>query len=67
MSALAALYVQELANGNVPNPNSEEARAYGKYSSEYEAYRRNEIATRIVKESALKVYGHDYYLLGSIV
>jgi hypothetical protein len=67
MSALAAQYLNEIANGNVPAPDSEEARAYGKYSAEYETYRRNQIAEEIVRESGIRIYGHDYYLLGSMV
>lgn len=64
MSALAAVYVTELANGNVPAPSSPEAIEYFRWSK---AYERGRIVTEIVRQSALKVYGHDYYLLGSIV
>lgn len=63
MSALAAVYVSELANGNVPSPESEEAVAYREWSREYE---KSVLVREIVKESAIKVYGHDFYLLGTI-
>jgi hypothetical protein len=60
MSALAAVYVNEIANGNVPDPKSPEAVEYRKWS-------REETVKGIVKESAIKVYGSAYYLLGSMV
>lgn len=60
MSALAATYVTEIANGNVPDPKSPEAVEYKKWSDE-------QTVNRIVKESALKVYGPAYYLLGTMV
>jgi hypothetical protein len=63
MSALAAVYVHELANGNVPDPESPEAVEYHRWSKEYESAR---LAEQIVKESCLKVWGHGYYLLGSV-
>jgi hypothetical protein len=60
MSALAQTYVTEIANGTVPNPNSPEALAY-------KAWSREETVRGIVKESALRIYGPAYYLLGSMV
>jgi hypothetical protein len=63
MTALAQVYVEELANGNVPAQGSPEDVAYQEWSKEYE---RGRITALIVKESCLKVYGNGYYLLGSI-
>jgi hypothetical protein len=60
MPALAAAYVSELADGHVPAKDSPEAVAYREWS-------REDTVRTIVKESALKVYGPQYYLLGSLV
>ena len=64
MSGLVVAYISELAEGRLPREDSAEAVAYKAWSA---AYERNRISNQIVKESGLKVYGSDYYLLGSMV
>jgi hypothetical protein len=60
MPVLAAAYVGEIAEGRIPTRESEEAKAYREWS-------REETVREIVRESCLKVYGHQYFLLGSMV
>jgi hypothetical protein len=61
MSALVEAYINEIAEGRIPALASEESLAYMEWSA------RRDVIWTIVKESALKVYGHQYYLLGSMV
>jgi hypothetical protein len=60
MGALVATFIEESAQGRVPDKESAEAKAY-------RAWSRAETVSRIVRESCIKVYGHQYYLLGSMV
>jgi hypothetical protein len=60
MPILVQVYVEESAQGNIPDRESPEGQAYREWS-------RKETARRIVLESCLKVYGSGYYLLGSMV
>lgn len=64
MTKLAEVYVEELAEGRIPSEDSPEAQAYREWSKEYE---KGRIATEIVRESCLKVYGASYFLLGSLL
>ena len=61
MSVLVKAYINEIAEGRVPALASPESLAYMEWSA------RRDLIWAMVKESALKVYGPQYYLLGSMV
>jgi hypothetical protein len=65
MTKLAELFLQEVSEGRFPSWGSDEGRAYLEYR-EAEQEREN-LINQTVKESALRVYGSQYYLLGSMI
>lgn len=56
MSALAAAYIEMLAEGIEPARDSVLRKAYDQW-----------VVEQIVRESGIRVYGSQYYLLGSLV
>ena len=59
MPALAIAYLEELAEGFVPAPDSAEAKAYQTWSRQYEWARRQALVMSIVAGSITRVYGDD--------